>query len=68
MYVIGDLSADDSKFGIRRRQGELESVKGRFFWSGTKANESHAFYRLFPAPLDAVAHWGRPISFGIHHT
>lgn len=44
MYVIGDLSADDSKFRIRRRQRELEPVKRKICRSDTKANERHAFY------------------------
>jgi hypothetical protein len=42
--MIGDLSADDSKLCIRRRQRELEPVNGRIGWSETKANEKHAFY------------------------
>ena len=68
MYMIGDLFADDSKFGLRRRQGELEPVKGRSRWSAITANERHASHQLFPTPFDGVAHGGRPRSLGIHHT
>ena len=68
VYVIGDLVADDCKFRLRRRQGKLEPVKGRSRWSATTGNERHALHWLFPTPLDAVAHGGRPRSLGIHHT
>ena len=66
--MIGDLLADDSELGLRRRQGELEPVKGRSRWSATAANGRHTLYRLFPPPLDGVAHRGRPGSLGIRYT
>ena len=42
--MIGDLLADDGELGLRRRQGELEPVKGRSRWSATAANGRHALH------------------------